>query len=53
MKTGAAPAQSFREEAMKAYELIARAALDATHVNFIHQTFDDAWKSIAPKYRTH
>jgi hypothetical protein len=37
---------------MKPYELIARAALEAADLAFIRQMFDDAWNSIAPKYRT-
>ena len=37
---------------MKACELIARAALKTADPTFIPQMFDDAWKSIAPKYRT-
>jgi hypothetical protein len=37
---------------MKACQLIARATLDAAHLQFIRQMFDDAWRSIAPKYRT-
>jgi hypothetical protein len=37
---------------MKACELFARAALETADLAFIRQMFDDAWKSIAPKYCT-
>ena len=37
---------------MKAYQLIARATLDSPHLTFVRDMFEDAWNSIAPKYRT-